>query len=51
MALGRPAWTEARTTLQQVLSADEASLRDNEAVRKEVLIPRSSIYLPCCGDI
>ena len=29
MELGRPAWTEARSTLKRILSAQEPVLKDN----------------------
>lgn len=45
MELGRPAWLEARTYLSNLLSAGEASLRDNEALRKRVLIPMSDVEM------
>lgn len=34
MALGRPAWKEARATLQRLLAADEPTLRDNAGLRE-----------------
>ncbi|EYU27710.1 hypothetical protein MIMGU_mgv1a0084041mg, partial [Erythranthe guttata] len=37
--LGRPAWKEARTTLQKLLSATEPILRDNESLREKALVP------------
>lgn len=45
MELGRPAWLEARTYLSNLLSAGEASLRDNEALRERVLIPMSDVEM------
>ena len=33
MGLGRAAWTEARSTLQHILSADTPTLRDNNDLR------------------
>ena len=33
MALGRPAWSETRETLQRILSSDEPVLRDNADLR------------------
>ena len=38
MALGRPAWTEARATISHLLRADVATLRDNKTVRSRALI-------------
>jgi fumarylacetoacetase len=37
LALGRPAWREARATLTRLLDADEPTLRDDEALRSEAL--------------
>lgn len=39
MALGRPQWRAVRSRVQQLLSADEATLRDDAAARDAVLIP------------
>ncbi|MDZ7772541.1 MAG: fumarylacetoacetase [Balneolaceae bacterium] len=45
MSLGRPAWREARVTLSKLLSAGEPVLRDNEGLRKRVLIPRREVEM------
>ena len=53
MALGRPSWVEARSTLQRLLSSEEAALRDNAALRAEALVPQASakMHLPASiGD-
>eukprot|EP00048_Salpingoeca_helianthica_P024790 m.35348 g.35348 ORF g.35348 m.35348 type:complete len:483 (+) comp9586_c0_seq1:174-1622(+) len=53
MALGRPAWREARETLQKLLSADEATLRDDAALRAKALVPQAeaTMLLPVAiGD-
>ncbi|XP_041031070.1 fumarylacetoacetase isoform X3 [Carcharodon carcharias] len=53
MALGCEAWREARAFLQQLLSADESTLRDNKELRKKALVPQSSarMHLPAhIGD-
>src|SRR5262245_36806267 len=34
LALGRPAWSEARTTISRLLRHDEATLRDNASLRE-----------------
>ncbi|TKY72224.1 Fumarylacetoacetase protein [Spatholobus suberectus] len=39
VSLGRPAWKEARATLQKLLSATEPTLRDNAVLRQKALIP------------
>ncbi|XP_022105584.1 fumarylacetoacetase-like [Acanthaster planci] len=48
MALGPPAWKEARQTLQRILSADEAVLRDNADLRAKAFVAQSSaiMHLP-----
>jgi fumarylacetoacetase len=45
LEMGRPAWKEARATLQKILSADEPVLRDNEALRRKCLIPMSEVEM------
>lgn len=39
MALGRNAWTEARTALTRLLSAEERILRDNKELVKAAVLP------------
>lgn len=39
MGMGRDAWTEARTTITALLSADNATIRDNAALKAKVLVP------------
>jgi len=53
MALGRPAWQEARATLQKLLSKDEAVLRDDASLRQKCLVPmdKATMHLPArIGD-
>uniref|UniRef100_A0A0B7AVR0 Fumarylacetoacetase n=1 Tax=Arion vulgaris TaxID=1028688 RepID=A0A0B7AVR0_9EUPU len=53
MGLGKPAWTEARNTLQRILSDSEPVLRDNADLRARALIPQShaTMHLPASiGD-
>jgi fumarylacetoacetase len=45
MALGRPAWREARSTLQRLLSAEEPSLRDNKQLCQEVFISADEVKM------
>jgi fumarylacetoacetase len=45
MALGRPAWKEARATLQKLLSADEPTLRDNAPLRAKAFFPTSEVKM------
>ncbi|ESQ35624.1 hypothetical protein EUTSA_v10007724mg [Eutrema salsugineum] len=35
LAMGRPAWKEARSTLQRLLSSNEPTLRDNDVLRRK----------------
>ncbi|KAG7591377.1 Fumarylacetoacetase-like C-terminal [Arabidopsis thaliana x Arabidopsis arenosa] len=35
LAMGRPAWKEARSTLQRILSSNEPILRDNDVLRRK----------------
>ena len=53
MGLGRPAWKEARSTIQRLLSADEGTLRDNISLRSQALVPQNTatMHLPASiGD-
>lgn len=53
MGAGRAAWTLFRNTLKKILSADEAVLRDNAALRAQALVPMVdvSMHLPAqIGD-
>jgi fumarylacetoacetase len=53
MALGRPAWAEARATLQRLLSSEEGALRDNATLRREALVSlaEACMHLPAAiGD-
>jgi fumarylacetoacetase len=45
LALGRPAWKEARATLQKLLSSSEAALRDNAALRQKSLLPVNKVEM------
>lgn len=53
MGLGRPAWQEARATLQKMLSASEPVLRDNTDLRDRAFVSQSkaTMHLPAkIGD-
>ncbi|GFY91684.1 fumarylacetoacetase [Actinidia rufa] len=39
LGMGRPAWTEARATIQKILSSTEPTLRDNASLRQKALVP------------
>ena len=45
MALGRPAWREARATISRLLSADVPTLRDNLPLRHRLLFRQSEVDL------
>ncbi len=45
MALGRPAWTEARLAISSLLREDCPDLRDDAALRANALIPRKAVEL------
>src|SRR5262245_47186627 len=40
MALGRPAWREARQTIRHLLQAATPTLRDSEVLREAALLPQ-----------
>ena len=53
MALGQPAWGEARATIQRLLSAEDPSLRDDTDLRDQALVPMDEVtmHLPAAiGD-
>jgi fumarylacetoacetase len=53
MALGRPAWREARGIISGLLRADQGTLRDSKKLREMALIPmnRAEMLLPAAiGD-
>ncbi|XP_072963093.1 fumarylacetoacetase [Typha angustifolia] len=45
LEMGRPAWKEARLTLQKILSADEPILRDNANLREKSLLPMIEVEM------
>jgi fumarylacetoacetase len=45
MALGRPAWREARATVSRLLRQDEPALRDNTDLRESALVPTAGVEL------
>ncbi|KAH6826919.1 fumarylacetoacetase [Perilla frutescens var. hirtella] len=45
LELGRPAWKEARITLQKLLSAAEPILRDNASLREKALVPMGKVQM------
>jgi len=48
IALGKPVWTDVRTRLTTLLSADDATLQGNAALRDKALVPMSEarLHLP-----
>jgi fumarylacetoacetase len=51
MALGRPAWSEARARISRLLRDDEPTLRDDVSLRSRALVPRSDIEMLLPADI
>jgi fumarylacetoacetase len=51
MALGRPAWREARSRIARLLDADEPMLRDNLPLRSRLLFPRHQVELLLPAEI
>jgi fumarylacetoacetase len=45
LELGRLAWTEARTLISHLLSADEPTIRDSEILRESALIPMAEVEM------
>ncbi|KAH9300746.1 hypothetical protein KI387_012329, partial [Taxus chinensis] len=45
MEMGRPAWKEARATIQKLLSVDEPTLRDNAELRRKALFRMSQVQM------
>lgn len=45
MALGRPAWREARNTVQTLLRDDNPTLRDDDVLRREALWPQAEVQM------
>lgn len=45
LGMGRPAWKEARATIQNLLSSTELALRDNEGLRKKALLPVDKVEM------
>ncbi|KAI3920502.1 hypothetical protein MKX01_000841 [Papaver californicum] len=45
LAMGRPAWKEARSTIQKLLSADEPTLRDNASLREKAILPMDKVQM------
>ena len=51
MAEGRTVWSEIRQRLQQLLNADEPTLRDNAEMRALVLVPMAEVEMLLPADI
>lgn len=45
MGLGRPAWREARRSIQDLLRHDNPTLRDDEALRDQALVPMDTVEM------
>jgi len=51
MALGRPAWKEVRARVHRLLREDEATLRDDDAVRDRALVRASEVEMVLPAEI
>ena len=51
MALGRPAWSAARSRITRLLGADHPTLRDNTALRVAAMHRRSAVTMAVPADI
>jgi fumarylacetoacetase len=51
MALGRPAWREARSIVSRLLCAGEPTLRDNSPLREHALVPMADVEMLLPADI
>ncbi|KAI3771959.1 hypothetical protein L6452_03131 [Arctium lappa] len=45
LELGKPAWKEARATLQKLLSSAEPSLQNNASLRQKALLPMDEVEM------
>jgi fumarylacetoacetase len=51
LALGRPAWREARATISRLLSATESKLRDDGSLRGRALAPAREVQMLLPAEI
>ncbi|KAF9585139.1 hypothetical protein BGW38_003737 [Lunasporangiospora selenospora] len=51
MSLGKPVWSATRLTIQKLLSASEATLRDNQELRQRAFAPASSVKMHIPAEI
>lgn len=51
LALGRPAWTEARNRISELLRDDNPTLRDNEELRQQALVAQSKVEMRLPAEI
>jgi len=51
MALGRPAWREARATISQLLNAEESTRRDKAVLSERALLPQSAVEMLLPAEI
>ncbi|KAK1378300.1 Fumarylacetoacetase [Heracleum sosnowskyi] len=45
LEMGRPAWKEARATIQKLLSSTEPALRDNASLKQKALLPAVKVQM------
>ena len=51
MALGRSAWKPVREIVQQLLLADNPTLRDDEALRRRAIVPMAGVVMHLPAEI
>ena len=51
MALGRPAWAEARARVSRLLRDDEPTLRDDASLRGRALVPQRDVEMLLPADV
>jgi fumarylacetoacetase len=51
MALGRSAWRPVREIVQQLLLADNPTLRDDEALRRRAIVPMAGVVMHLPAEI
>lgn len=51
MSLGKPAWREARSTIQHLFSSEESTIRDNEALKQKLLLPIANVKMHLAAEV
>lgn len=51
MAVGKKNWSSARKRITELLSSDNATIRDNKELREKVIVPQSSVKMVLPANI